>query len=109
LGWRGFASKFNFQVHNDANSFALASAKPWITRCKCNSVIPAKKNNLLKTMASPPKPEDDNVAPSSSPEDGNAEGEQGPKQTEEGVEKEMEDSHDIDVKEQDRWLPIANG
>jgi len=59
-------------------------------------------------MSSPPKLDDDNVAQSPSPEEGHRvptgqeEGEQGHGDT-------MDDSHDIDVKEQDRWLPIANG
>ena len=59
-------------------------------------------------MSSPPKPDEDNVAQSTSPEDGN-EGEQGHKQDELKDDTNMDDSHDIDVKEQDRWLPIANG
>jgi hypothetical protein len=60
-------------------------------------------------MSSPPKPDEDNVAQSTSPEDGN-EGEPGPKQDETAKDDTiMDESHDIDVKEQDRWLPIANG
>jgi len=59
-------------------------------------------------MSSPPKPDEDNVAQSTSPEDGN-EGEPGPKQDETAKDDTiMDESHDIDVKEQDRWLPIAN-
>jgi len=59
-------------------------------------------------MSSPPKPDDDNVAQSTSPEDGNDQVDL----VEQGEDSEkgriMDDSHDIDVKEQDRWLPIAN-
>jgi len=59
-------------------------------------------------MSSPQKLDDDNVAQSHSPE----EGQQiptGQEEGEQGLGETMEDSHDIDVKEQDRWLPIANG
>jgi hypothetical protein len=61
-------------------------------------------------MSSPPKPDDDNVAQSTTPEEGNAEVDQGPSPPKvPGKDDIMDDSHDIEVKEQDRWLPIANG
>jgi len=60
-------------------------------------------------MSSPPKPDDDhNVAQSNSPEDGNNQNLPGQEQKDPEGPGEMDDSHDIDVKEQDRWLPIAN-
>jgi hypothetical protein len=60
-------------------------------------------------MSSPPKPEDDNVAQSTTPEEVAAEVDQGQSSPKETGEDKMEESHDIEVKEQDRWLPIANG
>jgi hypothetical protein len=56
-----------------------------------------------------PKPDDDNVAQSTTPEEGNAEGDHGQEDPKLKDGEPMDDSHDIDVKEQDRWLPIANG
>jgi len=59
-------------------------------------------------MTSPPKgAEDDNVAQSTTPEEGNAEGDHD-QETKSRDDQPMDDLHDIDVKEQDRWLPIAN-
>jgi hypothetical protein len=65
-------------------------------------------------MSSPPKADDDNVVQSNSPEDGSNQILPGEGRDPDGT-GEMDDSHDlhdlhdIDVKEQDRWLPIANG
>jgi len=59
-------------------------------------------------MSSPPKPDDDNVAQSHSPEDGNNQNLPGQEEKNPDGPEGMDDSHDIDVKEQDRWLPIAN-
>jgi len=59
-------------------------------------------------MSSPPKLDDDNVAQSASPEEGN-QVPTGPEEGEPGTGDTMEDSNEIEVKEQDRWLPIANG
>jgi hypothetical protein len=59
-------------------------------------------------MSSPPKTEDDNVA-QSSPDEGIVEGDPGQNKDETAKDDIMDESHDIDVKEQDRWLPIANG
>lgn len=60
-------------------------------------------------MSSPPKPDDDNVVQSNSPEDGSNQNLAGQEGKDPELTELMDDSHDIDVKEQDRWLPIANG
>jgi hypothetical protein len=79
--------------------------------------IPASQKKLLiKNMSSPPKPDDENVAQSITPEeDRNTEVDRDQSTPRESGKDDtqtagiMDDAHDIEVKEQDRWLPIANG
>jgi hypothetical protein len=57
-------------------------------------------------MSSPPKPDDGDVPPSPRSEENSNGDDDNPKEADKPI---MDTPEDIEVKEQDRWLPIANG